>query len=35
MLDVRPAAITQAEFRLFLQHKGSALSETVIEPVIA
>lgn len=35
MLDVWPAAITQAEFRLFLQHKGSALSETVIEPVIA
>ncbi len=35
MLDVRPAAITQSEFRLFLQHKGAALSETVIEPVVA
>jgi glucans biosynthesis protein len=35
MLDLRPAAITQSEFRLFLQRKGAALSETVIEPVLA
>lgn len=35
VLDVRPAAITQAEFRLFLRHKGAALSETVIQPLIA
>ncbi|NKJ01752.1 glucans biosynthesis protein [Novosphingobium sp. SG707] len=34
-LDVRPAAITQPEFRLFLRHKGAALSETIIEPMMA
>ncbi|WP_206244682.1 glucan biosynthesis protein [Novosphingobium terrae] len=33
-LDVRPAAITQPEFRLFLRRKGTALSETVVEPLI-
>jgi len=33
MLDLRLSAITQPEFRLFLQRKGAALSETVIEPL--
>jgi glucans biosynthesis protein len=33
MLDVRPAAVTQSEFRLFLRHQDSALTETVIVPL--
>lgn len=32
ILEIRPAVMTQAEFRLFLRHKGAALTETVIAP---
>ncbi|MBB3953662.1 glucan biosynthesis protein [Novosphingobium sediminicola] len=32
-IDIRPAALAQSEFRLFLRHKGAALSETIIEPL--
>lgn len=33
VLDVRPAAMVQREFRLFLRRNGAALSETIIAPM--
>lgn len=35
VLDVRPAAMTAPEFRLFLRHSAAALSETIVEPWLA